>query len=287
MTCRDFEQLLETYLAGRLESGRSESAERHLRDCTDCSDLLELARIAFEPTDPSAAEPPPDLIADVLRATAGSSCLAAERVLGDYVDRTLSDQRSALVEMHLAGCSDCRGLTGALVALRVDLPRLAEIQPDSRFVDAVLAATLPWHVRLRRWWQSHWPRWVERPRFAAEAAYISTLVLVLIFSTPGSPLEAMPRHAVELARRTAPTQAISDPWGRFEATVAPTLEALKNSEGTRAVYGSWRTTFELGTQAYGWTSGQIRTFWHRLASVLERAEETPSSADQDSDEEKS
>ncbi len=298
MNCRDFEQILESYLAGELGSGDLDSADRHLRNCDICTDLLALARIAHEPSDRATARPPRELLIEVLRQTTGSSCTAAERMLCDYADRRLADELAELVAGHLDGCDECRGLAGALTALSVDLPRLAEIQPDSGFVDSVLAATLPLQVRLRRWWQRSWPRWVERPRFAAEAAYVTTLVLVLIFSVPGSPLEAMPRQAVEMARRTAPTTTVGDPWGRLEAAILPKLRTLKEAEGTRAVFDSWRTTVELGSrgvdrsleiggEALSWASTEIRTLWDALASVLERADETPSSADQDPDEETS
>lgn len=297
MNCRDLQLVLESYLAGALGPDEAESAERHLRECAECCELLELARIAFQPTDPAAARPPEDLLPDVLRATVGSRCLAAEGALCDYVDTDLSEARAELVEAHLSGCADCRALVGALSALSVDLPRLAEIQPDSGFIDAVLVATLPWNIRLRRWWQQSWPRWLVRPRFAAEAAYVTTLILVLVFSVPGSPLEAMPGQVVELARRSA-TSPISDPWSRLEGAIGSRLDQLKSTEGTRAVLASWRATVEagssaasrsvgVGTSAWEWASKQVRTIWGRLASVLERAGETPSPASEDSDEEKS
>lgn len=298
MNCRDFELRLESYLAEDLPATERDSAARHLRRCRDCKDLLDLALIAFEPAAAEATAPPADLVASVLSETVGSSCLACERLLCDYADQHLPDDHRALVTAHLDSCGECRDVAGALASLASDLPRLAEIEPDELFVDAVLAATLPLRVRLRRWWRVTWPRWVVRPRFAAEAAYVTTLILVLIFSVPGSPLQAMPGQAVELARRGTPARTISDPWGRLEAAIGPRVETLATSEGARAVADSWRTTVELGAsavsrsvelgeRAYDWASGEFRTFWDRLASVLERAGETPSPADPDSDEEKS
>lgn len=297
MNCRDLERLLERYVAGELPLSDREAAHGHVDACAGCRDLVQLARIAYEPANPAEAEPPPGLVADVLSRTAGSSCTAAERALCDYVDRELPGERRRGVAAHLGACPECSSLAGALARLSTDLPRLAEIDPGERFVHSVLAATLPAHVRLRRWWQQTWPRWVQRPRFAVEAAYVSTLILVLIFSVPGSPLQAMPGQAAELAR-TAPVRTISDPWGRLEEALGGKLDEFVSSEGTEAVIESWRGTLDLGTrvarrsvelgeQAYSWTSSELRTFWERLASVLERAGETSSPADPDPDEEKS
>ncbi len=292
MKCSELERVLDAYLGGGLEAARRRAVKRHLRGCEACADLVEVGRIAFVPADPAAAEPPEDLVASVLSRTSGSSCATAERRLPAWVDRRLDAEERRLVEAHLHDCGTCRTLGAVLRTLIDDLPLLAEIRPDPAFVDSVLAATLPLRVRLRRWWHRGWQRWVRRPRFAAEAAYATTLALVLIFSIPGSPLQAMPEQAVELARRSAPSSTFSDPWGRLEAAVAPRMNALKNAEGTRAIVGTWRSTLDLGSrtasrsvelggQVYDWASEKFRTFRDGLASVLEKADDTDSSADQD------
>ncbi len=296
MNCRGFERLVESFLVGGLPPAETEAAGRHVRGCDRCGELLELARIALRPADPQAALPPPGLVAEVLARTAGAGCGAAERQLCDQIDGALAAQRAELVAAHLSRCSECRALAGALAALSDDLPRLAEIRPDGRFVEAVLAQTLPPHVRLRRWWRRQWPRWVARPRFAAEAAYVTTLIVALVVSTPGSPLAAMPGRAAEIARGVAPLEALGNPLPRLEAAVAPKLEALKSGRTTRTVVATWHGAVAsgsraleratgLGGDALGWVVQTTRTLRQWFASVLERAGETPSPAERDSDEE--
>lgn len=294
MNCRGFERLLEPFVAGGLSIAEAEDAERHVGGCRSCAELLKLARIA---TPADAAEAPPEgLVEEVLRHTAGPACPSVESVLCDLVDGELADARAELVESHLSRCSGCRDLASVLPALASDLPSLADIRPDARFVDAVLAATLPWHVRLARWWRRGWPRWVRRPRFAAEAAYVTTLIVVLIVSTPGSPLEAMPRRAAELARRAVVTQPGSGLWTRLEATLATRFDALRSSRPARTVVGGWTAasragsnalerTVEAGGEGYGWAVQRFRTFRQWLASVLEEADDTPSAAEREPDEE--
>ncbi len=294
MNCGQLERVLESLVAGGLAPAETAAARRHLDGCERCRDLVELARIALRPDDPAAALPPADFVPGVLLQTAGPGCGAAERALCAYVDGALAAEPAELVEAHLSRCAECRALASVLAALGSELPRLAEIRPDPGFVDAVLAATLPLDARLERWWRERWPRWVARPRFAVEAAYVTTLIFVLIFSTPGSPLEAMPRRAVEMARRAVPAATLERPWARLEAAVALELEALRESGATRRVAAGWRGAreggaaalegaAESGARAYGWTAGKIRTIRQRLASMLEEAGEAPSPADRDSD----
>jgi hypothetical protein len=125
--------------------------------------------------------------------------------LCDYVDGSLPEIDVELVRLHLGGCEACEGLALALTSLAGELPAMAEIEPDSAFVGDVLARTVPWRRRIARRLdkltaiRDLWPRVVRRPRFALEAAYVGTLVLVLIFG-PNLPLAGVPRKAIDMIR---------------------------------------------------------------------------------------
>jgi predicted anti-sigma-YlaC factor YlaD len=157
MNCRELEDRLEALLDGELDAVERRRCARHLETCDSCREL----------TAPfvAAESPPEDLVGTVLARTSGSPCGQAESLLGEWLEGETAHTDSELMRAHLATCADCRALAGAMTRLAVELPRLAELRPDSGFVDAVLAVTLPLGVRLRRWWKAVWPRWVQRPRW--------------------------------------------------------------------------------------------------------------------------
>lgn len=211
--CRQLEDRLEALLDGALDAAERRRCDEHLAACAGCRELVAplLAPRAAEP-------PPPGLLTGVMARTAAGACRQARLLACERLDGTLSTADGQLLAPHLERCGDCRAVVRALAALPADLPALAELEPPHGFADAVLAATLPLAVRLRRWWRASWPGWVRRPRFASEAAFIATLVLALIFVTPGSPLEAVPGRALTLAQ--------TDPAARLEAPVAAMEEQI-------------------------------------------------------------
>lgn len=193
MSCRDFEEGLDALLSGRLDAGERQSLEAHASGCEQCLELLELARLPVEV--------PGDFAAAVLSRTSGSGCRQAEDSLPDWVDgRLQAGGERQLLSEHLTYCGVCSGLARELERLATDLPRLAIVQPGTSLVEGVLRRTLPVQVQMRRWWIATWPRWVRRPRFASELAFAATLMVVVVFGTPVSPLQAMPEQALDLAR---------------------------------------------------------------------------------------
>ena len=238
MDCREFEAALDELARGRLDAKRRRALERHARACRQCAELLELARLPL--ADPGEGE----IVAGVLERTGGSACGQAEGALPDLVDGSLAaaGDRELLAE-HLRHCRSCSALVAEFERLAVDLPRLAIVLPEISLVEAVLARTLPGPVRLRRWWAATWPQWIRRPRFAAELAYVATLVLVVVFGTPVSPLQAMPERAVELARKV-PLDRLDSLPRLAAAKVVSRLEvaASRGAERAQDLVRTGRTT---------------------------------------------
>ena len=201
MDCRHFERALDDLSQGLLEAGERLACERHAASCGPCGELLALATLA------AAEAAPPELVAAVLAETSGAPCARSERLLPELADGALAGEERVLLAAHLEGCTECAALARTLSALTRTLPRLAEVRPDPGFVDQVLRRTLPIDVQLRRWWRRTWPRWLRRPRFASEAAYVALLALVLIFATPGSPLAAVPERALAVAQQPVPLES--------------------------------------------------------------------------------
>jgi hypothetical protein len=219
VSCRDFEKGLDRLMLEAGRPGDLGALESHAAGCPSCAGLLELARL------PSISEGSPGVAEAVLARTSGPACRQAEKRLGDWVDGLVPQgTESGVLAQHLEHCPDCAGLVAELERLAVELPRLAIVAPEPSLVAGVLRRTLPFEVRLRRWWAEAGSQWVRRPRFASELAYVATLVLVLLFGTPVSPLQAMPARAVALAR--------SVPLDR--------LETLPRSAGEEVAY-SWES----------------------------------------------
>lgn len=287
MKCATFETRLAAYLSGSLKAAEARDVAEHAASCPDCRELVELARLEV-PGD-RAGTVAADLVGPVLERTSGAACRSAEPLLCDRVDQTLDAARSDLLDRHLAECPECSGLARALESLRRDLPTLAIVAPDDAFLDDVLARTLPWRTQLVRWWRGTWPRWVARPRFAAEAAYALTLILCLLVSVPGTPLQAMPEHATEIAK-SVPGGTVRTGWQAVEERVRGGYQAVLDAPAASGLVDSWGRTLELGTaaaersrellsEAPGFAREKLRTFRDWIASLLETDADPESTAD--------
>ncbi len=275
MNCRELEDRLEALLDGELDEGERRRCARHLEVCSGCRELVEPFEVA--------AAPPGDLVGAVLARTSGAACGRAQSLLCAWLDKELLGTDQELMAAHLDSCAECRALAAVVRRLAAELPQLAELRPDPGFVAAVLAATLPPSVRLRRWWTAGWPRWVRRPRFASEAAFIGTMALALIFATPGSPLEAVPTKALELAR--------TDPRARIETPVAALEERfttqVKEPLSARYAHGeaeirAWAKAAEARGRVVADEVGSwIGTSRGRLASLLGSTDEKDSGHKED------
>jgi hypothetical protein len=245
------------------------------------------------------------LLARVLERTSGPACRRAEELLASATrPKEPADDRPAegsgeelppvdreLLDLHLAGCGECRALAAVLAALAEDLPRLAEVHPAPGFVEGVLTATLPAAVRWRRRWRSvrleSWPRWVRRPRFAWEAAFVLTLVALPIFAAPEAPLQEVPERAIELTRENPLTQ-LEAPVAELEERLGAAGASLRSSSAARGaarrLVAVEASLTELGHRAevLAETSRErAGTLFERAASLLESGDETPSANPKD------
>jgi len=210
MDCNDFLKHVEGFLNGELPAFERREAEAHLAACASCR------RLAAPPV-----EPPGDLTGSILALTSGSPCGQSEHLLCDHVDGASAPADAELMRQHLEHCADCAALARVLVRMSETLPELAEVEPDPAFLPDVLRATLPARVRAGRRlaaWSESWRRLLQRPRIAWEGAYLGTIVMVLLFGVPGSPLAAVPRQALELAR-TDPAHELKAPVVEIEIRI--------------------------------------------------------------------
>jgi hypothetical protein len=117
------------------------------------------------------------------------------------------------------------------------LPQMAEIDPGPAFTARVVKETSrresyrkPVYAgptgaaglmdRVGRWWEQQ----VMRPMFAAQVAYVATVLLVLLMTVPGSPFKQVPGKALE-AVQAGPTST---------PVIGPLLDSAADWAGFRA-----------------------------------------------------
>lgn len=285
MRCDTFEQRLEDLLAGSLAVDESSSCRRHAAGCAACKELLALAGLGNEEASLAALDG--GFVNAVLARTSGG-CGQVAGSLADWLDEELPAAERERVSAHLDGCADCRQLLVVLGALGPVLRRMAELDPGAQFAAEVLARTLPVTVRLRRWWAQSWPAWVRRPRFASEVATIGTLVLVILFAAPRSPLAAVSQQALSAARER-PQWALESSIEHVEQQISSVALSIESSvaDNQHAIgrrWAQWRSAgTAAGSRSAQWARVQIEharrtgeaqwgTFRGKLASLLERAD---------------
>jgi hypothetical protein len=273
MDCREWEHNLEALLDGTLPAQRRAEAQAHLFACPACRELFAAAR-GDRASLPTGEDP--GLTRDILARTSGPACGRAAELLAGRWDSPPAAGDGALLDEHLAGCGDCAILASTLDWLAPLLPAMAEPDPGPRFTAAVLRATAQaptriaapaWLLRLRalarQWW--------ARPRFAMEAAYAGTLVLVFLFGTPVSPL------------REAPTRALSIMQNR-ESLAAPFAPSIGAGHGGIGELGrsAWAASGGKAAQASsGWrqdlaargrsAGAALEALWHNTGALLSAA----------------
>jgi len=190
MNCMRFEELLFDWLDGELDTPHSDAMVAHMGDCERCSALHALAS---EDADGLLAAPE-NLLGDIMSASGVDACGRARQRLVEHEGAGL-DTLDPVLAMHAESCAECGALHRALRALREDLPRLAELEPDADFLESVMQATVA-APRLADWWQ----RLLGRPRLALEGAYVGTLILALTFVTPAAAFTQVPARVLKELR---------------------------------------------------------------------------------------
>jgi len=181
MNCRDFEEKLHLFVGDSAPAVLRAAAKAHLAECGRCRRLFESLSGAGAALDAVADE---GLTTSILRRTSGGPvCAKIEDRLCGWVDGTLTGLDADLIAEHIEHCAGCREIAVTLRALSADLPAMAEVEPDVRFVLDVLDRTSRRRVErptpleaVAQWWG----RLVRRPRFAQELAYCAAMVLLLI-----------------------------------------------------------------------------------------------------------
>ena len=220
MDCREFEERMDVFVAGRLPAREQEAAECHLSACARCRALHESIVGVAESLPPDWQD---TLAAGILEQTSGPVCGVAERRLCDWIDGD-SNEDGAVISLHLSHCPACSALAGSLRELNQVLPQMALLQPDASFADDVLKATSDRRVAAgtrasfagaRQWWRGM----MQRPRFAWEAAYVGALLVLIALGNPAALLERMPetlvvpgflvRSSDQLVQQTAATYEIA------------------------------------------------------------------------------
>jgi len=279
MNCLEFQDRLNDFLDRKLGACQSDAAEQHLLECPHCRDMTELlgdSRISTRP------EPPAGLTEAILRRTSGSTCESARGMLCDHVDHALPSVDAELMQLHVEACGDCRPLARALARMGEDLPAMAELDTDAHFIDDVLVATLPRRKRLARRlaaFQQGWSRLLQRPRLALEGAYLGSLVLLLIFWVPNSPLAAVPRRTLEMVR-TNPMVELGDeggPVAKLEARVSSGARRAWEATGHRVASTSGEMAADL-SQRYHKVEGPRRDLRRHGADALDAALDADASA---------
>ncbi len=260
MDCKQFLERLEDFLDGRGSAGQMQAGRNHAGECVDCRELLEI--LGEDPGGTPVAVPP-GLTRQILRETCGAPCESARKQLGEYVDRMLGSEDAELIRLHLSGCEDCSALSGVMVRMSEDLPLLAELTPDAGFVEEVLAGTgqrrrpaISWAARLAEAWAGL----LQRPRFAWEGAYIGTMMFILLFGIPTSPLagvldlfhlEAGPQLPVSFrqieGKVSSTVEEAQQTWQAIEEKVTATSQHVRADVATRTTTTWEKITGYLGT----------------------------------------
>lgn len=260
MNCRELERLLEDFLGGNLTADLNQAAAEHVAVCPACAELISLVK---KNRDALVEVDGPELTTAILDRTSGSPCGRAQELLSDLVQDRLAGDDSFLVRQHLQHCRECAALEQTLAWLVPLLPSLGQVEPDPSFTTAVLGATSrrrfprPTLDELGERWRAWWQGVLARPRFALEAAYIGTMLVVLLCGTPLSPLREVPTRALQLVQ-AGPTQMVS-----VFSPDSPTLLGELGRLGDSA----WQATGGRADQAARRLGAGLQSRWQRTRTA--------------------
>ncbi len=207
----------------------------------------------------------------VMAQTAGGACGRARDLAAAALDGPLASVEGALVAAHLESCAACQAVVEAMTASVAALPELAEIDPGPAFTARVLAMTSrrPARARAFDWWRPRWAALVSRPRFALEAAYALTLVLVLAAGNPLAAFEWTAARVEPLVERAGgPSEALDAIDARVQALrerVTGGAAVVDESAGLAATWADW------ARQTWDDLVGSVSAGLSRTAAAVESA----------------
>lgn len=187
MTCDRFQAAVVAADDVGADLERHEALAEHAASCVDCRAwAAAYAEGAAWWVNGSAGRLAPDVIA----ATAGDVCALTRQRLTSATDSPPDASAATLVAGHLGRCEGCRAFAAAWSQVSLALPGLADLDPGLGFTAAVLARTsrrrpASWLDRVR----AVGTRLARRPRFAWEAAYVVTLIWLVVFGPPVAVLD--------------------------------------------------------------------------------------------------
>lgn len=272
MNCSRFARILTDFEQGTLALRERSSAEAHLENCQRCRRLLDTARGII---DPLAGVQGDALARSIMASTSGPVCPRAESSLWEYVYGSLDDAESQLIALHVEHCEGCRSIAVEFAAAQQVLPAMAEIDPGPFFAREVLGLTSRQQARVsgfRTRFLAWWNRMVYRPRFAMEAAYIGTLVLALLFSTPLLPL----RNLGYAKMTSAAVQPVAGEVNKILLSVAVENRSARESMKQFAL-DCERIVVSTATDSFngvrGWERRQVTALsvvWARMSGRVRR-----------------
>jgi hypothetical protein len=214
--------------------------------------------------------------------TSGSACERALTALPGLNDGELAGLDRSLVQQHLEHCGGCRAAALVMTWLGDELAGLADLDPGPGFTAAVVARTsdqsAPARVRRRaqvagsgpaglmdrvgRWWSER----ILVPNFALQAAYVATVLLVLVFATPVSPLRGAPGRVLEVVQAgpaEAPLLGPALQWTSDRAAAGGDL--VRGSLGLRwqVVESDWQERVRRSEPARSGVAGHLAAAWRQ------------------------
>jgi predicted anti-sigma-YlaC factor YlaD len=233
MNCQSFDARLDALLEGRCTPAEWSEAEAHLAACARCRPLFDAMSGRGGDLDDEGHDA---LATAIVEKTSGSgrACASARERLCAFVDGELEPFDRNLVAGHLSRCAACAALTEAVAEQTQVLRTFATLAPRTGFVRDVLAATsrkpvAPTATEKIAAWLA---RAAQRPRFAVEAAYVMTVLLLVVF---GNPVAAFREASVRVQPRvSAVAGAVSRPLGEMRAAGANRLSRVERALAPKA-----------------------------------------------------
>ncbi len=217
----------------------------------------------------------------ILARTSRGGCAAARDRLCDFVDGALGAIDRDLVGGHLEHCPACSELAAALAETASVLPSFATLSPRYALVPAVLAATSrraeqpTLGERVSAWLS----RAAARPRFAIEAAYVLTVLVLVVLGNPVSAFKdasvhVQPRITVLRSAVAAPIEKLrvagEEKLNAIGQAIAPKGKPAGATDSARIALWQWWQAWVDGpvrsflSRASTWASGLVDAAWKAM-----------------------